>query len=117
MSVPSRPPRPDAHLARCAVCGATKGDVIDSRAAGPNFLERRRRRRCWACGHRWTTIEREAPGLGDGPAFAARRGVPAVLVWSDGTHVDVGGTHRTAAERVAILRAAVAYYDAEERPA
>ena len=39
---------------KCPQCQATKSEVTDSR---PNRAGLRRRRKCVACGHRWTTYE------------------------------------------------------------
>lgn len=44
---------------RCPECRG-KSSVIDSRAW---LIEIRRRRRCQACGHRWTTIEASADSM------------------------------------------------------
>jgi len=43
---------------RCPACGADDTRVIDSRVAGPEQDQIRRRRECQACGARFTTFER-----------------------------------------------------------
>ena len=40
----------------CPACGSREVGVIDSRS-WEDANERRRRRECSGCGHRWTTIE------------------------------------------------------------
>ena len=40
----------------CPSCGSRDVGVIDSRS-WEDLQERRRRRECDACGHRWTTVE------------------------------------------------------------
>jgi hypothetical protein len=44
----------------CAKCGGDQATVCDSRES-VDGLSIRRRRVCRACGHRWTTYEREQP--------------------------------------------------------
>jgi transcriptional regulator NrdR family protein len=41
----------------CPLCGSHNFGVIDSRPSGS---ARRRRKKCFYCGHRWTTIELRA---------------------------------------------------------
>lgn len=43
---------------RCPVCGSERTRVVDSRPAGGDGGEIRRRRECDACGQRFTTFER-----------------------------------------------------------
>jgi transcriptional repressor NrdR len=43
---------------RCPACGADDTRVVDSRVAGPEQDQVRRRRECQACGARFTTFER-----------------------------------------------------------
>jgi len=43
---------------RCPACGAQETRVLDSRVAGPEQEQVRRRRECRACGARFTTFER-----------------------------------------------------------
>ena len=43
---------------RCPACGADDTRVVDSRVAGPEQDQIRRRRECQACGARFTTFER-----------------------------------------------------------
>lgn len=47
---------------KCTKCGHKKVDVIDSRDSGP--ASRRRRYKCPACGHRFSTQEKiDVPSL------------------------------------------------------
>jgi len=43
---------------RCPACGADDSRVVDSRTAGPDQGQIRRRRECQSCGARFTTFER-----------------------------------------------------------
>ena len=39
----------------CPNCGDSEGETKDSRPIGESY--RRRRKKCYKCGHKWTTIE------------------------------------------------------------
>ena len=50
-----RPPMADgAGVDICPACGVSGAGVVDSRLVAEG---RRRRKRCWGCDHRWSTIE------------------------------------------------------------